>query len=242
MRKVEDNNCYFTVSSYLPDVAGEYRAKKKCISATYAILLDDIGTKAKTALPLKPSWKIQTSKDNYQCGLILEEPCKDIALYEAVVKALCDKGWSDPGAKGATRWARLPRGVNTKKEYLKNGQYPSVKLLYLKPKRRYSLQRIIEAFGLNLGATGCSGTDHSNRSAQQADNTVLSALKAAGLWKSELEPGKHDITCPWVNTHTEQVDHGTVYYEPGADNKQRGGFICQHGHCSSRNITDLKDF
>ena len=60
----------------------------------------------------------------------------------------------------------------------------------------------------------------------------------AGLHKSPLGGGKHDITCPWVAQHTDSVDQGTAYFEPD-DNWPIGGFKCLHGHCTDRHIRDL---
>ena len=42
----------------------------------------------------------------------------------------------------------------------------------------------------------------------------LLALRNRGLYKVPLGEGKHDITCPWVQEHTNQADGGTAYFEP----------------------------
>ena len=66
----------------------------------------------------------------------------------------------------------------------------------------------------------------------------MAALRNRGLYKAPLGEGKHDITCPWVQEHTGQVDGGTAYFEPD-ELWPIGGFKCQHGHCADRHIRDL---
>jgi len=46
------------------------------------------------------------------------------------------------------------------------------------------------------------------------ENAVLAALRNRGLYKAPLGQGKHDITCPWMQEHTGQVDDGAAYFEP----------------------------
>ncbi|MEI8158534.1 MAG: hypothetical protein WCH60_16850 [Burkholderiales bacterium] len=70
------------------------------------------------------------------------------------------------------------------------------------------------------------------------ENEVIAALKTRGLYKSPLGSGKHDITCPWVHEHTDQVDHGSAYFEP-SDLYPVGGYRCQHGHGDTRRIGAL---
>ncbi|KAF0221112.1 MAG: hypothetical protein FD174_610 [Geobacteraceae bacterium] len=233
----KENNNYFTPAVFCTDPEGKHRAKKDYFVAGHAIFIDDIGTKVKSSKIKMPlSWKIQTSPGNYQGGYILDIPCTDRKLFEAVINAMAEKKLTDPGSKGAARWMRMPLGRNTKEEYLVDGVAPKVKLVIWHPERRYSINQIIKAFGLKIDSNLLGSNDTS-----QSDK-VLAALQNAGLWKSMLEAGKHDITCPWAEQHSKGVDHGTIYFEPNADNNLEGGFKCQHGHCSTRNISDLKAF
>ena len=70
------------------------------------------------------------------------------------------------------------------------------------------------------------------------ENEVISALKAKGFYKKPIRNGCHDITCPWVHEHTNQVDHGTAYFEP-SEKYPIGGFKCQHGHGDKYRILAL---
>lgn len=72
-------------------------------------------------------------------------------------------------------------------------------------------------------------------------NPVIAALTDRELYKQSLGSGKHDITCPWVWEHTDQVDGGTAYFEP-SEIYPIGGFKCLHGHCSHRHVSALLDF
>ena len=70
---------------------------------------------------------------------------------------------------------------------------------------------------------------------------VIEALKATGLYKKSLGSGKHDITCPWVNGHTDATDNGAAYFEPN-QKYPTGGFKCHHSHGALFHIRDLKEF
>ncbi|MDH4301521.1 MAG: hypothetical protein OEV51_05540, partial [Nitrospira sp.] len=70
------------------------------------------------------------------------------------------------------------------------------------------------------------------------ENAVLAALRNRGWYKVPLGEGKHDITCPWMEEHTDRLDSGTAYFEPD-DHWPIGGFKCLHGHCTARHIRDL---
>jgi hypothetical protein len=72
------------------------------------------------------------------------------------------------------------------------------------------------------------------------ENPVITALKARGLYKRSNGPGKHDITCPWVKEHTDQLDNGAAYFEPD-EQYPRGGFRCHHSHGDRYHIQDVLD-
>ena len=77
-----------------------------------------------------------------------------------------------------------------------------------------------------------------------ADNdaaTVIAALKEKGLYKNDLGSGKHDVTCPWVNDHTDSIDNGAAYFEPSSK-YPTGGFRCHHSHGNLFHIRQLKEF
>ena len=84
-----DHNNYFSLAVFRPNEAGEYRRQKKQFVALYAVMLDDVGTKAPMErLTLAPSWLLETSPGNYQAGYILTEPLQDAAIADNLMKSI----------------------------------------------------------------------------------------------------------------------------------------------------------
>ncbi len=240
-------NAYFSLGAFRTNEQNQYRRIEGLFGGLYAIGLDDVGVKVtdlERLAGLPPSWNIETSPGNYQIGFILAEPITDIAVAKALTQAIIDAGLSDPGANGVNRLMRLPKGVNGKHD-----PAFSCRLTGFNPERRYKVQQIINGLDLKLDLTkikrkGAKSDkahdphDDNVYTPRATENAVVTALKAAGLYKSPMGDGKHDITCPWVAEHTDQVDGGTAYWEPD-DNFSTGGFKCLHGHCADRHIRDL---
>lgn len=244
-----DENWYFSLATFAPDSEGKFRRKKDQFVALYAIMLDDIGTKASSrsrldALP--PSWLIETSPGNYQAGYLFAEPLTNGGLADAIVKAIIDAGLCDPGASGPmTRYARLPVGINGK-----HTPAFQCRLIEWHPELRYSHEQIATGLELTLPATKGSRpaapvTPATWREGEDdvytprpSENPVITALQERSLYKSPLGSGKHDITCPWVHEHTGGVDGGAAYFEPDGRHAI-GGFKCLHGHCAGRHIHAL---
>jgi len=76
---------------------------------------------------------------------------------------------------------------------------------------------------------------------QQAeqDDIILATLYEQGFIKTKLNPGKYDITCPWVHEHTGEVDSGTVFMLPNYSGFSQHAFKCQHEHCADKKLSDL---
>lgn len=72
-------------------------------------------------------------------------------------------------------------------------------------------------------------------------NPVILRLREMSLYKQESARGTHDITCPWVSEHTDQLDNGAAYFEPTVA-YPRGGFRCHHSHGDRYRIGELIDF
>ncbi len=249
----DDRNGYFTLAVYKSET--ETKQEKDCV-AICGLMLDDIGTKA---LPLSrldalpPSYVIETSEGNYQAGYLFDRPQTDLKACAALNQALVDSNLCDSGAKSpATRWGRLPFASNTKRDPVFK-----CRLVEFDSTRRYSIEQIVTGLELVIkengrpkptkakklrtpGATIDDRGDDVYRP-RASENEVISALKSNGLYKRPLGSGKHEITCPWVSEHTDQVDHGTVYFEPN-DLYTAGGFHCQHSHGSTKKIGALLDF
>lgn len=228
------NNNYFSISTY-KSIDGHFKRKTENFVATHALVLDDVGTKVNASnIALQPSWIIETSPDNFQCGYIFKKPLNDLAQVKKLFKDVIKAGISDPGMDGpSTRLARLP-GVNGK--YMPNVQCI---LRAWSPELKYSLNELYT--GLNIANLDNSTSSDAIWRQKLNQNPVIEKLTERDLYKSKIEEGKHDITCPWVHEHTNETDSGTAYFEPSSEYPS-GGFKCFHGHCAERRIKDLLEY
>lgn len=246
-------NWYFSLATYTPADDGYHRREKDC-AAVYGLMLDDLGTKA---LPLDrldacpPSYVIETSGGNFQAGYLFTEPVTDFESIKDLNQSMVEAGLCDPGAKSpTTRYGRLPFASNGK-----SAPAFQCKLTQWHPERRYTVAQIMDALAL---APPKAKTSHKatpgrkaaaiDRNAEDgvyiprpAENEVIGVLKMRGLYKQPLGSGKHDITCPWVHEHTDQIDHGSAYSEP-TDLYPIGWFKCQHSHGDKYRTGALLEF
>lgn len=241
-----DMNNYVSFAKYRPDGDGKYRRQKKQFAALYAIMLDDVGVKvAIDRVTLAPSWIIETSPGNCQYGYIFSEPLCNATEATHLLDSIIAAGLCDPGANGATaRIGRLPNAINGKYGF-------KCKLIQWEPALRYSVQQLVDGLQIELREKATrketprpmkDSATHDDIHIPRADaNPVITALMSQGLYKSPLGAGKHDITCPWVQEHTGQVDQGTAYWEP-SETYPIGGFKCLHGHCAERRVSTLHTY
>ena len=251
---VNQNN-YTSFATYTPDAEGKYRRQKKQFASLYAVMLDDIGGKVPfDRITLLPSWRIETSMDNFQLGYILETPISDAFQADCLVTAIIEAGLTDPGAGGpCSRLGRLPVAINGKHLDEEGIAWPC-QLHDWEPQRRYTVQQIIEGLQLELKESsqqrrslGLKADASSEIFEDQVhipranENPVVAILKKSGLYKQPLGNGKHDVSCPWLSEHTGQVDQGAAYFEP-SESYPLGGFKCLHGHCKERRVSVLYNF
>ncbi len=257
------HNNYLNCSTFYPNSSGEFRAKKTGFAACHFIMLDDIGTKVPTTRldGFELSWRIETSPGNYQGGIALAQPITDgpeaVRLLNAVITAgLCDEGSTGPQA----RWARLPVAVNGKPKHADADGNPfRCRLVEWRPDKKYTPQEIVDGLQLELAPAGrpkktakpSAPADGSARNISDdgddvltpkaAENPVVAAIKARGIYKTPLGSGKHDVTCPWVHEHTDQQDNGAAYFEPD-ELYPLGGFCCQHSHGGKYRVRQFLEF
>jgi hypothetical protein len=254
-RCLDSTNNFFNCSTFQVSEDGNVNAKKENFSACHALVLDDVGTKiaAEPLVNFDFSWKFETSPGNYQCGLIFDEPVTDGNKVTSILDAFIKKGWCDAGASGPmSRWMRLPVGINGKPKYRSDDGSPfKCQPTEWNSDIRYSPEQMIEEFGLELVKEPTRESD-GNTGAQRSpvdmtgdvyfpvnvENPVISRLKDKGLYKTPLGSGKHDVTCPWVEQHTDAIDSGTAYFEPD-DRYPMGGFSCMHSHRDNYHIQEL---
>lgn len=251
-----DHNNYFNCSTFRPNESAEVRAQKILFGGFHALMLDDVGTKVnpERTAGLKPSWSIETSPGNYQLGYVLAEPLCDVAAVESLQKAIVSAGLCDPGAIGVARWARLPNAVNGKPKYLVDGKAFRCRLAEWNPALCYTVEEIQTALKLSHSpplpvSSRTNGTNAVKLRSlgddvytpASVDNPVLTRLREVGLYKQQLAPGKHDISCPWAHEHTDQIDDGAAYFEP-SNAFPTGGFRCHHSHGAERHVGGLIEF
>lgn len=257
------NNNYIGCSSFYPGDDGSFRTLKSQFAACQFLMLDDLGTKVSLERlnGFELSWLIETSPGNYQGGIILKQPLSDGAAATRLLDAVIDAGLCDAGAKGPlSRWARLPVAINGKRKHAdKAGKPFQCRLVEWRPDNRYTPQEIVDGLQLELTPAGRpknasashllprrvdqgNGTPGDDVLTPRAiENPVVAALKARGLYKTPLGSGRHDLTCPWLHEHTDQLDTGAAYFEPD-EHYPLGGFCCQHSHGHKYNIHALLEF
>lgn len=245
-------NNYVSCSTFYPTTDQGLKARKEYFAAYHALMLDDIGTKVpeESLGELEPTWRIETSPGNYQVGIALNEPLTYATEASELQKAIIEAGLCDPGAGGLNRWARLPIGINGKCNHVDaNGKQFRCRLVSFSPDKRYTFDQVIALLKVTLGS-GKKGNKayQAIRSVldpetvllpKAPENPVIEALKGAGLYKTPLGSGKHDITCPWAHEHTDGVDSGTAYFEPD-DSFPKGGLVCHHSHRDRYHIQDAR--
>lgn len=234
------SNQYFTISNFYADENDQARRRKNLYRHTPVIVLDDVKEKLSLAqvgkLPL-PSWIMETSPGSEQWGYILDVPCTERARVENLLDGLVANGLApdgkDPGMKGVTRYVRLPDGYNTKRKKMIDGKPFKVRLVAWQPFNRVSIEDLAKPFGVNLDAV--RRESRVDGAAQIDDHPLLNIPDIIHI-KEVRSNGRFDITCPWVDEHTDHVDNGAAIFTNGDGSI---GFKCHHGSCQERTGKNL---
>lgn len=228
----ENTNQYFTISIFNPEGDRAVRRKGNFLR-TRCIVLDDVREKLSieeaNRLPT-PSWILETSQGSEQWGYILSTPVHDRDkvdnLLDGLVESdLAPKG-DDPGMKGVTRYVRLPEGINNKASKLVNGQPFKCRMLAWNPFMTVELEELAAPFGIDIRL---ARADTQGVSAKHLpDHPIFKHIDELNINTRSNKDGTYDITCPWVEDHTDQADDGSAIFtnEDGSI-----GFRCHHGGC-----------
>ena len=105
---------YANTGSFIIDRFKDGQPSASAANCEYVLvmMLDDVGTKAKTP-PLPPTWIMETSEGSFQWGYAFSEQPKK-GEFTAAMTAIAEAGYTDPGATNAVRNFRLPGSVNLK--------------------------------------------------------------------------------------------------------------------------------
>jgi len=238
-------NNYCCVSTFHPTSEGKFYRRKILFAGLHAVMIDDLGTKLPMSdLKMEPSVLIETSPGNYQAWLFLEMPIFTISAAETLIDEMIAAGISaemDPGMKGVTRVARLPVSSNGKDKHRGPGGkvWPQVTHKAALD-TRYTPEDIAACYGLDLTPKREAPPPAPPAKGVEIEYArILEWLKFLGHYKQTIRPGYHEIVCPWLSEHSDGASTGTYYTEPEGLNSWHGGFMCHHGHCGDRDISDL---
>jgi putative DNA primase/helicase len=192
------------------------RAKGENIEHCLFLMLDDIGTKSKMPT-IEPTWEIETSPGNFQWGYAYRPDTRPTkAEQSAAVVAIAVAGYSDPGARNAVRWSRIPGSLHKKKGF-------TARLKEFHPERLFSLPEILVALNVTPGAP-----EKEQQFAKVKDDGGDDVLAWLSEQKMVLRPhpnwnGWYEIQCPAAHEHSDGRE-GAGYLPT------HRAFKCMHSH------------
>lgn len=229
----QGRNNFFAVSSYPEPESRHHPMPKRSpdnAGALVCFVVDDVGTKIEEVeveeILGRPSWVIETSPGNFQWGYKLTVPERDHQKAHSLIQAVCRVFTAD--VAGTNRVVRLPVGVNSKPKY--GTPPPKTDLTFLDPTRTIPFAQAWAQLGARMEPLPPPPVDSPFT---VDDDPVMHALRAAGRVKDASQYPTVQITCPWIDEHTDRRDDGSAYIAPT-------GFKCFHGHCEHRTFADLR--
>lgn len=237
------SNQYFTISTFFADDRGVARRRKALYRATHVIVLDDVREKLSLEQVSKlppPTYILETSQGSEQWGYKLDTPALDRGRVENLLDGLVANGLApdgrDPGMKGVTRYVRLPEGYNLKAKRYIDGKPWQCRITNWSPFNTVTLEELAEPFAVNLDALRREA--RVDGAAAVHDHPLLQIPDLIGI-KEERSDGRFDVSCPWVDEHTGEIDNGSAIFT-NADGTI--GFKCHHGSCQHRTGKHLLEF
>ena len=182
------------------------------------LVLDDVGTKAKVP-PLAPTWRMETSPNNFQYGYAFSEQ-PSCGEFAAAITAIADAGYTDGGATNPVRNFRLPGSIN-----LKPGReaWASV-LVEFEPAREYTLTEICAALGVTPAAADTATVRPVTLDDDGTDDVLAWLSEAGHLTAQGNSAGWWGVVCPNNAAHTTGEIEGR--YMP-----VNRAYTCLHEHC-----------
>ena len=242
----EKTNGYCTVASFRRAGDNSFRRRTETFAAGLALMVDDVGTKVNPdkVSNVKPSCIIETSPGNFQWWYFLDKPERDMAHFDGVIRAFISGKLlgADPGMSGVTRVGRLPGFLNGKAKY---GGWIT-KMTELND-IRYSTAQLLEGFDVKINGRRVAREKLHSAEAIERNRAYAGTFRflerRAMLKRDEPDPsGWTEMTCPWIDGHTNGVDTGAAIREPAEENEYYGAFRCHHGHCIDKGWSDLTEY
>lgn len=134
------NNNYFSISTFKPN---SLKRNLGSFNSMVCVVLDDVAQVA-----IKPSWKLETSPNNFQLGFILAEPITNLKEAQKLLTYITNKALvigNDESGNNPVRYVRLPVGTNTK-----DGKSFQNILHEWHPDLRYSVEDLVDSLGLEV--------------------------------------------------------------------------------------------
>lgn len=217
---------YFCISTVAePSESGYLARTHEALRWCYCIVLDDIGTskssKAKTP-PVEPSWKLESSKDNFQWGYMIEPielTPENLAYVEGCIRGIAEAGLSDPGARGAYRIVRVPGSLH------KTGFVSCV--TEWAPNRVWKLVDLMDQLGATCVQQRAKFYRVKHVTGAVIQDPVYDWLVKSGHVKGESGDWVQ-VTCPLEHEHT--TESSGTSYSPIRLGKPHRAFSCMHSH------------
>ena len=240
----QDQAWYFCVSS----INGGLNEKETMVSRSrknlvryHCLVLDDIGTKGSPP-PVEPSWKLESSKGNFQWGFFLD-PGSDWARYEAQLEFCHPQGGGEAGAGGSYRLRRVPGSAN-----LKPGRQMFHAVVIAEDDAVWSLDELAEDMGCNFSKISIEDRPVTKKeggaAAMEGIDPMLDWLTDNGHIVKDSGGEWVDIICPWADTHT--TGENTAGYSPlgrgSGEYVQTRAFNCLHEHCKDKKLSKFREW
>lgn len=219
--------------------------KRNNIVRVRALFIDCDGGRRPTDWHLPPSIIVQSANGTHAYWAVTD--C-DLGDFPECQKRLARHYGSDPVVHDAGRVMRVPG-------FLHNKHVPTEVTLEASSGARYTAAEVMAGIAplpappaakkaptVKLRASGIA----SDSTADKVGPHVLEIFKEAGLYRRQIEAGKHAVACPWNAEHTnpdEHVDSGstsTVIWERTATTPAT--FKCSHAHCDGKKRSDVLTF
>jgi hypothetical protein len=209
------------------------------VRRAFAIVLDDIGTKAK-APPVAPSYILETSKGNFQYGYLLEpfnvNNAQGQVYFDGCLMGLAEAGYSDPGVRSASRVVKLPGALHSSGFHTVCHLWDPVEWALPALMKAMDVKPVKRARGVKALRPG----KHSVL--DDVDDPVYDWLVERGVIDGNNDQWTY-LPCPWQAGHTDAARgaRSSTAYSPLDYGRGGRAFNCMHGSCQvvERNTEDF---